>query len=193
MKRKWETSVTHSEPPGASVRTLAKKVCLLGDFGVGKTSLVERFIYGRFNPLYQASIGVQTRGKVVMLDDLPQPTEVKMVIWDIAGSQRLSDNPMRESYLRGSHGALLVCDLTRRETVDALRGYMEDLARVKVDMAVVLAANKADLEAEREVRVEELAELATAMDAKYLLTSAKDGRNVEAAFRTLAEMMAAVS
>jgi small GTP-binding protein len=193
MKRKWETRVTNSEQPGASVRTLAKKVCLLGDFGVGKTSLVERFIYGRFNPLYQASIGVQTRRKVVMLDDLPQPTEVKMVIWDIAGSQRLSDNPMRESYLRGSHGALLVCDLTRRETVDALRGYVEDLARVKVDMAVVLAANKADLEAEREVSVEEVAELATAMDAKYLLTSAKDGRNVEAAFQALAEMMAAVS
>lgn len=185
--------MTNSEQPGASVRTLAKKVCLLGDFGVGKTSLVERFIYGRFNPLYQASIGVQTRRKVVMLDDLPQPTEVKMVIWDIAGSQRLSDNPMRESYLRGSHGALLVCDLTRRETVDALRGYVEDLARVKVDMAVVLAANKADLEAEREVSVEEVAELATAMDAKYLLTSAKDGRNVEAAFQALAEMMAAVS
>jgi signal recognition particle receptor subunit beta len=77
--------------------------------------------------------------------------------------------------------------------LDALRGYMEDLARVKVHMAVVLAANKADLEAEREVSVEEVAELATTMDAKYLLTSAKDSRNVEEAFRTLAEMMAAVS
>ena len=186
-------STAESAGQPAKTRTLVKKVVMLGDYAVGKTSMVERFVYDRYSSLYQASIGMVARRKKVLLPDEAGGTEITMVLWDIAGSQRLVDNPMRRNYLLGSNGALLVVDLTRRESLDNIEAYAADLARENVDARIVLAGNKCDLEEEIEVEEEAIIKVADRIDARYIRTSAKTEEGVEEAFLAMAEMLAATS
>ena len=96
---------------------------------------------------------------------------------------------MQASYMRGATGAVLVCDLTRPETLDSLARYVEQLRGVNPHARFVVAANKADLEAQRALTEAQVAEFATALDASYALTSAKTGTEVEALFRALGSVL----
>jgi small GTP-binding protein len=186
---------THAslEAEDAVVITLSKKVCLLGDFAVGKTSLVRRFVYDRFDDKYISTIGVKVSRKTISLARDTDIVELTMMLWDLAGGEEFSR--MRSSYLRGAAGALLVCDVMRPETLPSLRQYVQDLRDIIGSADVVLAANKADLLAglaapagatfEAEVRA-----MATELQAPLYLTSAVDGLGVEAAFRHLGRQLA---
>lgn len=174
------------------MKALSMKVCLLGDFAVGKTSLVSRFVHNAFSEKYLSTIGVRVSRKTVAIVSDGEVVELTILLWDLAGSEEF--NQIRASYLRGAAGALLVCDLTRPETLDGLDGYLRDLQRVSPQAKVVVVANKIDLLADWEepLRQERLAPSATfaaALGAPHFVTSAKTGEHVEDAFRLLGGML----
>ena len=167
--------------------TLQKKVCLLGDFAVGKTSLVRRFVYNRFDDKYISSIGVKVSRKTVAITHVDEVVEITMMLWDLAGSEEFSR--MRASYLRGAAGAILVGDLTRPETFESLRVYVRDMRRLNPNAYFVLAANKHDLNNQIQLSQKEIASIAAEFGIAYCLTSAKTGDKVEALFRHLANLL----
>lgn len=161
---------------------LQKKVCMLGDFAVGKTSLVRQFVEGRFDDRYLSTIGVKISRRTVTLDSA---TTMHLLIWDLAGSEEFTG--AQASYLQGAAGALLVCDLTRAATLPSVARYAVRLREVSPQAPVLLLANKADLSEQHEILEAQLAETARSIQAAgVFLTSAKDGRNVESAFLQIA-------
>lgn len=168
---------------------IQKKVCMLGHFAVGKTSLVRRFVEGRFDDKYLSTIGVKISRKPVTTDR----GVVHLILWDLAGSEEY--NGVQTSYLQGASGGLVVCDLTRPETLEGWARYVQRLREVNPSARIVLVANKADLTDQRAISDEELRQAAASLDngiglpAEYWLTSAKTGDNVEAAFRRLAALL----
>jgi small GTP-binding protein len=158
-----------------------KKVCLLGEFAVGKTSLVRRFVEGRFDDRYLTTIGV----KISRHSLAREGHTLNLLLWDLAGSEEF--NGAAASHLLGAAGALVVCDLVRPETVETLVRYAVRLRAANPDAAVVLAANKRDLVDERRVSDADLAAASALLSGPYLLTSAKTGENVERAFELLAD------
>ena len=121
------------------VMAFSKKVCLLGEFAVGKTSLVRRFVQNFFDDRYISTVGVKVSRKTMSFPRAGEVVELTMMIWDLAGSEEF--DRVRASYLRGTAGALLVCDLTRPETLHGLRAYANDLFSVNP-----VAAGYAELE-----------------------------------------------
>ncbi|MCB0063679.1 MAG: GTP-binding protein [Caldilineaceae bacterium] len=169
------------------METYSKKICLLGDFAVGKTSLVRRFVHNRFDDAYISTIGVKVSRKTVVLPYGQDIVEVKLMVWDLAGSQAFDS--VAASYLRGSSGAILVCDLTRQETLDRLADYAGNLRNVMPSAQLVIAANKMDLVEHHQLTVEQVAKYAEQLGVPYYLTSAKVGDQVEQAFRDLAAIL----
>lgn len=173
-----------------SVPKLQKKICLLGDFAVGKTSLVRRFVEGRFDEKYLSTIGVKVDRKVLYL---PSPhleegqVELTFMLWDLAGGPEFS--PVVPSYYRGSAGAILVCDLTRSETLVALEHYAQDFLEVNPAARLVMAANKVDLVEECSPSDQSLNELALANRFPLFITSAKTGELVEEMFQQLGTLI----
>jgi small GTP-binding protein len=159
----------------------AHKVCLLGDFGVGKTSLVARFVRNTFSEKYLTTVGVKVDTRELALDGKP----VKLVIWDIAG--RGSLDTLDKNYLRGASGLLLVCDGTREATFrSALYLHMQSRS-VLGNVPAVLMINKLDLADRWEVTPAMSAEIRKTQPV--FESSALTGDGVEAAFATLAGAM----
>ena len=170
-----------------NTRKISKKVCLLGPFAVGKTSLVRRYIYNRFEDRYVSTIGVKVSRKIVMTPYNNQITELSMMLWDIAGADEVDD--LRLSYLSGVAGAILVCDLTRRETLQSMIGYAEAIHKITPKAPLILAANKLDLSQERVIADPELHDIAQQLGSSLYLVSAKTGDSVEALFKQLALLL----
>lgn len=167
------------------MNVVQKKICMLGSFAVGKTSLVRRFIEGRFDDKYLSTIGVKISRKPLTLDT----TNLNLIIWDLAGGDEwLRSN---QGYLRGLSGALLVGDLTRPFTLTSLLRYREQVRDMNPQAPLVLAANKVDLERERQVTDAEIEDLARTLACPYWLTSAKRGDEVEQIFEALARQIMA--
>lgn len=169
------------------METYSKKICLLGDFAVGKTSLVRRFVHNRFDDQYISTIGVKVSRKSIVIPHQEAIVEVRLMVWDLAGSQELS--PVAASYLRGASGALLVCDLTRAETLTHLQRYSNDLRSIMPSAHFVVAANKMDLQDQHQITIAQVAEQAASLEAPYYLTSARIGDDVDQAFRHLAKLV----
>lgn len=161
------------------------KVCFIGDAGVGKTSLIKRFVLDVFDDRYIATIGTKVTKKIVDVQAPDGEAKVMMLIWDIMGQKGFREL-LREAYFFGAHGAIAVCDTTNKETVEELRYWIKALTDVAGDVPVVFAGNKVDLENERVVKEEDLKDLAGKYKSEAYLTSAKTGQNVETAFKTLA-------
>ncbi len=159
---------------------IKKKVCLLGAFSVGKTSLVQRFVNSLFSERYLTTVGVKVDKKSVQVG----AEQVDLLLWDIHGED-ITQN-IAPSYLRGSSGYILVVDGTRRETLSTALNIAAHVPRPEAaNMPMVLAINKADLEAEWELDDQRL----DALERQGWLvcrTSAKTGAGVEDAFVRLA-------
>ena len=173
------------------VTTISKKVCLLGDFAVGKTSLLRRFVYDLFNDKYISTIGVKVSRKTVGLSRVDDVVELTMMLWDLGGSEVFKQ--VRTSYLRGAAGAVLVCDLTRPETLDSIRSYVDDLFSVSPDAELILVANKCDLADQQRLTPAQIKAVAADLNAPYYVTSAKTGEEVETLFRHLGRLLVAPS
>jgi small GTP-binding protein len=163
---------------------LQKKICMLGSFSVGKTSLVRRFVESIFSDAYQTSIGVKIDKKVVRAGD----EDVTLVLWDIHGEDVYQK--IRMSYLRGMSGYLLVVDGTRRQTLDDALALNERVIQEAGKVPAVLVMNKSDLTEKWEIDSARESEL-TAAGWNILRTSAKTGASVEEVFSKLTAAMLA--
>ena len=161
-----------------------KKICLLGAPGVGKTSLVSRFVKSIFSEKYQASVGAKVDKKTVHANGV----QVDLVIWDMAGdsAERLSHSPN----LRGSAGHVVVADGTQPETIEEAIRIAHEVAVHHGPVPLVFLVNKSDLTNLWRATPEAVARLA-GEKGHALVTSAKTGECVEQAFVKLAELMAA--
>jgi small GTP-binding protein len=168
------------------VVTLSAKVCLLGDYAVGKTSLVRRFVHNIFDDRYLSTIGVKVSRKVVALARGDEVVELTLMLWDLAGSEEF--DAVRASYLRGAVGGLIVCDLTQPASLSTAPQYADQIRAVNPNAALALAMNKLDLTDRRAVSDEDAQAMARVLQATCLFTSAKSGQGVDEAFRDLGRL-----
>ena len=163
--------------------TLQKKICVLGGFSVGKTSLVKRYVESIFSEAYLTTVGVKIDKKVVDLSD----RTVQLILWDVAGEDDMSS--LRMSYLRGSAGYLLVADGTRPSTLEVALSIRQ---RVEADYGALpfsLLLNKHDL-TEQWAIAESTCDDLRRNGWCVLPSSARTGEGVEDAFRDIAERVA---
>lgn len=163
---------------------IQKKICMLGAFAVGKTSLVSRFVKSLFSDKYHSSVGVKVDKKLVAVGQ----ERLELLLWDLYGEDEFQK--IRTSYLRGSSGYVLVADGTRRETLDRVVVLQNRAEEAVGKVPFVLMVNKADLTDKWEVDDAALEEL-TSRGWPVLKTSAKTGAGVEEAFLALARKMLA--
>lgn len=162
---------------------IQKKVCMLGAFAVGKTSLVSRFVSSIFSDKYLTTVGVKIDKKRVSL----LRGEMELILWDIYGEDEFQK--VRMSYLRGASSYLLVADGTRKATVDVAVSLQQGVENEIGKVPFVLALNKVDLADQWQVDRGAL-EPVTERGWKVIRTSAKTGEGVEEAFLVLARAMA---
>jgi len=158
-------------------RKFIKKVCLLGDGAVGKTSLIRRYVYDFFGDEYLMSFGTKVTKKVLDLDEVV----LTLMIWDVLGQK--THKSLHEAYYKGANGALLVCDLTREDTVRHLIEWKNDFYHTVGQVPIVPIANKSDLE--WKVSPSVLDEVSKELGRGFVPTSAKTGEGVESVFLQL--------
>lgn len=167
---------------------ISKKICLVGDFGVGKTSLIRRFVDRQFSDEYLSTVGVKISRKKVDLSvtESAEKTSVQLLIWDLEGHTKFK--AIAPSYLQGASGAIVVSDVTRQETIDNLSERLELFLSINPQGVAIFALNKSDL-----VDVERINKLFDKFnhyqDERVIATyntSAKTGENVDDIFYKLA-------
>jgi small GTP-binding protein len=178
---------------------LKKKIVLLGDNAVGKTSLIRRYVFDQFDDSYIATIGSKVTRKEVKLRHELDTVKLKFMIWDIIGREGYASLHART--LIGVKGAIVVSDLTRKETLNSLeQSWIPFLFKIVGHVPLVFVCNKVDLKEQVQFDPVELSEVAIRYNGKldrYLpygyessySTSAKDGTNVEKAFETLGHLI----
>lgn len=154
---------------------LSKKICLVGDFGVGKTSLVSRYVHQTFSDKYLSTIGVKVDTKSISTESF----SVNLVLWDLAGKGAF--DTLDFAYLRGAAGVLLVADGTRNETLVAALHLKNQMELEFGSLPTVVVVNKCDLMDQWEMPVSDGSPFGSVIE-----TSAKTGVGVELAFETLA-------
>ena len=161
----------------------ASKLILTGDFGVGKSSLVKRFIENKFKEAYIATIGVEISKKAVVMEE---ETIINFILWDIGG-QVGQIAPYRHRFYEGASAAFIVIDRTRPNNLESVKIWIKDIKEsVPDNIPVVIVGNKSDLQEELVISEEEIKILAKELDFHYILTSAKTGENVNEAFLYIA-------
>lgn len=174
--------------------TVSRKMCLIGDFGVGKTSLIRRFVDGQFSDQYLSTVGVKISRKTISLsvkdESASNPAkDLQLLIWDLEGHTKFK--AIAPSYLQGSKGALVVADVSRPETIDRISEHLGLFFSVNPFGGVIVALNKIDL-----IESDKADELIQSVQSKYseqilsvYNTSAKNGECVENIFEHLAVHM----
>ena len=170
-------------------KNVEKKVCLLGDFAVGKTSLIRRFVHNAYDDRYLSTLGVKVSKKTVMVKDFKKKPFLKidltLMIWDLVGQKGFQS--LKASAYKGTNGAFVVCDLTRPETIDSMEWWLDSLLKVTKQIPLIFLANKLDLT--DDVVPPELRNKIETIIRKYkgtfYSTSAKTGKDVEAAFQSM--------
>jgi len=161
---------------------IKKKICLLGSFAVGKTSVIKQYVHGIFSEKYLTTIGVKIDRKQIETEAGP----VLLLIWDLNGADKFAD--IRSSYLKGSSGFLLVVDGTRPSTLMRALEISESLDQTLGHLPRILLINKSDLSSEWRLAETDLEPLLS-QGWTILKTSAKTGEHVEQAFSQLTRAM----
>ncbi|QMV20267.1 GTP-binding protein [Granulicella sp. 5B5] len=160
-----------------------KKICLIGEFSVGKTSLVSQFVDSIFSEKYHTTVGVKIDKKQCSIGG----SQVNLVIWDLAGESPLKT--LKPSQILGASGFLLAADGTRPDTVDLAIALQQKVIQILGPVPFIFALNKADLVAEWSPSMEEITERLTQRGWDVRITSAKTGQGVEKMFLDLAQRM----
>ena len=153
------------------------KICLLGEAGVGKTSLVYRFIENKFRENYKQTLGVNLLKKDVDIDEYGG---VSAQIWDLGGQE--SFKSLRKLYLEGANGGLIIFDLTDKKSFDKLSEWIESFKNTRGEQPLLLIGNKSDLKNQIKIKDDEAEQFANNNNMELTITSAKTGQNVETAF-----------
>jgi small GTP-binding protein len=167
------------------VSEIIRKMCVIGDISVGKTSLIRRFVVDKFDDKYIVTIGTKTSKKTLTFRGDDVNVSLKLIIWDILGQSHFE--MVKESAFKGTNGAFIVMDLTRRDTLQSFNKWLSSLYHVMPGIPVVVLANKRDLKGE--FGPDDIEELLKNYKFPYFLTSAKSGENVDEAFYTLGKMI----
>ena len=167
-------------------RRMKTKLALMGESGVGKTSLIRRFVLNEYQDAYLHTVGTRV-SKV----DLTVPygadvdVQMDMSIFDIMGQRGFRDL-VRETYYHGAQGLMAVCDLTNKESLFALNDWVPAALEITGEVPIYLVANKKDLEAQRAISDDEIRRVAESFAAPFVYTSARTGEFVEDVFNALA-------
>ncbi|AFY82215.1 Rab family GTPase [Oscillatoria acuminata] len=174
--------------------TISKKICMIGDFGVGKTSLIRRFVDREFSDQYLSTVGVKISRKPLQVEKEigAEPIGMQLLIWDLEGHTKFK--AIAPSYLQGSGGALIVADVTRTETIERVAEHIKLFASVNPKGSLMIALNKADLvEPEKIPKLQELCQDIVSQispGSELVLgiysTSARTGEFVDDIFQKLA-------
>ena len=160
------------------------KVLLLGNSDVGKSSLILRYVDQVWNEVFVPTIGVDFKVKTLTIDN----KQIKMQIWDTAGQERFRN--VISSYFKGSHGILLVYDITNRDSFKNLENWLIEIEKnASENVLKILIGNKNDLVDEREINADEGQAFANRNGMQFIETSAKMNTNVNEAFEALARLM----
>lgn len=168
---------------------ISKKICMVGDFGVGKTSLIRRFVDRQFSDQYLSTVGVKISRKPLELEKVKQQEKqnIQLLIWDLEGHTKFK--AIAPSYLQGSSGAIIVADVSRTETLERIPEHIQLFSSVNPKGSMIVALNKSDL-----IDQEKLTKLIQIVQLKEELqqvsgiyqTSAKTGLYVDEIFQQLA-------
>lgn len=166
---------------------IAKKICLVGDFAVGKTSLIRRFVDRQFSDRYLTTVGMKLSRKTINLQrDGDRDKQVDLLIWDLEGQTQFKG--IAPTYLQGSAGGILVGDVTRPETIQSLENHIQLFSRINPKGSIIITLNKIDLVSDK--KLEKLVEDCQSKDNSQIincyLTSAKTGTKVDEMFLELA-------
>lgn len=182
------SELQHRYRRGSQLRQLTKKVVLIGDPGVGKTSLIRRYILDQFDDKYIATIGVKVSKKSIVIEDGDGQLRLNMMIFDILGQHDFRS--VRKMYLEGAEGAMLVCDLSRTETIGAIETYwIPEIEKNVGKIPMMLVGNKSDLADPSGEGISLLRTIAGISCATDQMTSAKTGEGVEATFNALGKAL----
>lgn len=163
----------------------AYKLILGGEGGVGKTSMVHRFVENHFLTDYKSTIGTSIMKKECEFEGLN--SKVRFVMWDLAGQAQFKR--VRQSYISNAEAGILVYDVTRKETFNSVESWQKEIISVSPTISLILVGNKIDLTEDRVVSTEEGEEAAKKLNLSYIETSAKTGENINDAFKMLALQM----
>jgi len=163
---------------------IVRKICIVGDFAVGKTSVVERFVNNHFSEKYLTTVGVKIDTKQISL--VEHGISIKLVLWDVAGAEKFGSREI--AYLRGAAGTVFVVDGTRHLTLSSVISLEEQIQGLYGYRPSVLLLNKSDLAGQWQLSQEKIESLDGSFSQVYR-TSAKTGEEVEAALTKLAELI----
>ena len=162
------------------------KLILIGSSGVGKTSILQRYIQKIFNDDYTCTIGVDFFMKSMKIDD----KLIKLQLWDTAGTEKFKS--ITTGYYRGANAAFIVFDLTSRKSFESVSEWIENYYKYSnpdYERHVILIGNKSDLKNERIITEDEIDDFVKLNKIKYFETSAKNGENIDECFLFIAEKL----
>ena len=168
--------------------SLKFKICVFGDGGVGKTTLVNRYLTGLFKSNYKITIGADFFMKKLEFDE----NKITLQIWDFAGEERFRF--LLPRYVEGSNGGIFMFDITRYSSIlniyDWLSVFKESFDRKEIDITLIIVGGKSDLDFKRKISTEETLEIAKKNNFnEYIECSSKTGDNVEEIFLKITRMM----
>lgn len=163
---------------------IKKKICMLGAFAVGKTSLVQRYVNSIFSDRYQTTVGVKIDKKTICIGT----RKLDLILWDLNGEDEFQE--VRVSYLRGASGCLYVIDGTRTATVTTVLKLEKRVIENLGNIPSVFALNKIDLSDQGEIDTQLIAQLEDNR-GEFVRTSAKTGQGVETVFQRLVQQIMA--
>lgn len=169
---------------------ISQKICMLGTFGVGKTSLVRQYVHHIFEENYLSTIGVSIEQKALPPHSNPKTGRkefLNLILWDIAHLEKFSI--AHKNYFHGSQGAIVVYDLTRPQTVSETEKFLTPFLEINPDSQIIFAGNKTDLVEKKVLDLEQFLRFPREHHSELILTSAKTGENVEAIFQKLENLI----
>lgn len=167
-----------------------KKICVLGEPFVGKSSLIQRYVLNEYTDVYKPTIGSQVLKKTITLDfqpERPQQVNLTFLIFDLIGHTEFMK--LLKAYFMGAEGAFIVSDLTRDQTIMNMMEWHDSFKEVVGDVPIIYLGNKTDIAQDHNENKELLQEIARDRDQTCIFTSAKTGDYVEETFRMLGARM----
>jgi small GTP-binding protein len=171
-----------------TISEVKRKIVLIGDWGVGKTSLIKKYVFDQFDDDYITTLGTKvTKKRIKYKISEEKVIDMNLMIWDVMGQKDFSK--IQKMSFKNANGALIVCDVTRNETLESIYTWRSDLFEVTGEIPLVILANKSDLIDEAKFSDKELSEVTSKLNVPHFFTSAKTGENVNNAFITIGKKL----
>ena len=162
------------------IKRKVMRLSFLGDSGVGKTCIINKYLFDQFSETHNSSVGIEKIDKKVKMND---GNELKVIIWDTAGQERFKS--MSTNTVKGAQGIVLVFDITKKTTFESLPEWIKETKNIKDNIPIVLFGNKCDLLEESVVDNDEAMKFAKDNDMDYFETSAKQNINIEQGLKNI--------